>query len=448
MLNRTELFAVNLPRYTSYPTAPHFHSGIDEWTYRDWLRDLPSEPQLSLYVHIPFCDTLCWFCGCHTSAVSNYHPVREYMELLLQEMVLLEKALPRRHRVVNIHWGGGSPTILSPADIGKLNIAIRSHFDVLPEAEFAVEIDPRGFTLDTVKAMARGGLTRASIGLQDCNPLVQHAINRVQTNSETIQAIKMLRSEGVNHINLDLVYGLPHQTAGSWRETLDFAVELMPDRLAVFGYAHVPHFKKHQALIPQDALPGIAERLELSDLAREVLCRSGYLPIGLDHFAKSGDDLAIAARAGTLRRNFQGYTTDQAPVLLGLGASSIGSLPEGYVQNIPKVPLYRAFIEKARLPIVRGIGLSEDDKIRRQIIERLMCGAKVDLETIASQWHRDVSMFAGCLDRLSPLIDEGLVDRAGMQIKVAKEWPAAARLAAAAFDAYLTKGIRTHSLAV
>ncbi len=443
-----ELFAVNVPRYTSYPTAPHFHSGIGENTYREWLGALPQDAPLSLYVHIPFCDTLCWFCGCNTGVVNQYKPVEEYLSLLLREIELLAAAIPGRRAVSHIHWGGGSPTILSPADIVRLSDGLRRHFDILPDSEFAIEIDPRGLTRESVKALAKAGLTRASIGLQDCDVAVQRAINRIQTKEETAQAVQMLREEGVKSINLDLIYGLPYQTLNSWRLTLDFALSLCPDRLAVFGYAHVPQFKKHQALIPMEALPDSSARLDMAQFAQGFLCERGYTAIGLDHFAKPGDAMAKAAEAGKLSRNFQGYTTDCAMTLLGLGASSIGSLPQGYVRNLPTVPLYRAMIETGRLPIARGIALNDEDRIRRKVIEDLMCRLEVDLKEVAEHAGRTCSMFDSSLERLAPLIEEGVVERHGMRINIPREWSPALRLATAAFDEYLAKGKAVHSASV
>ena len=444
----SELFAVNVPRYTSYPTAPHFHAGISETTYRDWLGALPATAPLSLYLHIPFCDTLCWFCGCNMSVVNRYKPVEDYLALLIREIDLLAAAIPGRRAVSHIHWGGGSPTLLNGAGIRKLGESLRSRFDATQDAEFAIEIDPRGLTLQTVKSLASAGLTRASIGLQDCDPQVQKAINRVQTPAETADAVAMLRGEGIASINLDLIYGLPHQTFAGWQATLEFALGLAPDRLAVFGYAHVPQFKKHQALISEDALPGLEARFAMAQLAQEVITAHGYLAIGLDHFARPGDTMAKAAKAGTLTRNFQGYTTDTGAALLGLGVSSIGALPQGYVQNQSTVPLYRPMIEKGRLPIARGVALGAEDRIRRKAIETLMCRLEVDLEELAAEAGMAPSAFAAPIDRLAPLIAQGMVEKQGMTIKVPRQWSAALRLAASAFDEYLPRNKAVHSLSV
>jgi len=445
---KTDLFAARVPRYTSYPTAPHFHSGVDHATYRRWLKEIPAETPLSLYVHVPFCDTLCWFCGCHTTVVNHYAPVLDYCGLLAQETALVAEALGTRRPVRHIHWGGGSPTMLQPRDIGRFNEILRGSFAVAPDVEFAVEIDPRGLTQASVEALARAGLTRASIGLQDCDPAVQKAINRIQTREETMRAIALLRAAGVKSINLDLLYGLPKQTLASWEETLHFALELAPDRLAVFGYAHVPSFKKHQALIAERLLPDLDTRLCQVELANQILGANGYVAVGLDHFAKPGDIMAKAAKTGTLRRNFQGYTTDTASTLVGLGASAIGSLPQGYVQNMPAVPHYRTALAKGHLPISRGIALSPEDRLRRDVIERLMCDLEVDLAAESARFGRQPVLFHDSLSNLAPLIQAGAVSVEHNLIRISPQWRVAARLVCAAFDTYLAPDLAKHSMSV
>ncbi len=444
----SELFGANVPRYTSYPTAPHFHAGIGPATYEAWLADLPENAPLSLYVHIPFCDTLCWFCGCHTAVVNNYAPVLSYCAWLEREIELVARYLKGRHPVTHIHWGGGSPTMLQPAQIESLNRTIRGQFDVAADAEFAIEIDPRGLTPACVQALARAGVTRASIGLQDCDPQVQRAINRIQSEQETMVAVSLLRAVGITSINVDIIYGLPHQTLAKWENTLDFALSLDPDRLAVFGYAHVPKFKKHQALIPTASLPGLEERFHQAELAREILCGHGYQSIGLDHYAKPSDSLAKAATEGRLHRNFQGYTTDTSTVLLGVGASAIGSLPQGYIQNHSAVPAYRAALEAGLLPVTRGVALSDDDRMRRQVIERLMCDLKVDLDDIAVRFGHTRDAFSDSLHALEPLRQDNVIAMAGGTITVNPRWRSAVRIACAAFDQYLVKQAALHSASV
>jgi oxygen-independent coproporphyrinogen-3 oxidase len=444
----SDIFAAKVPRYTSYPTAPHFHAGINQGIYRQWLADIAPETPLSLYLHIPFCDTLCWFCGCHTVVVNNYAPVRDYCDLLLREIELVAGALGARRPVQHIHWGGGSPSMLQPADIARLNQAFRDRFEVAPDAEFAVEIDPRGLTQETVAAFAQAGLTRASIGVQDCDPEVQKAINRMQSREETLAALAMLRDAGVKSINMDLLYGLPHQTLEKWETTLHFALELAPDRLAVFGYAHVPAFKKHQALIPEHLLPDMETRLRQAEMANQILCAHGYVAVGLDHFARPGDSMAQAAMQGTLARNFQGYTTDKAPVLIGLGASAISALPQGYVQNLAAVPLYRPAVIAGRLPIQRGVALSRDDRIRRHVIERLMCDMQVDLDAASQAFGENPAMFEESLATLAPLAKQDIVSLQGGTVSIAPRWRVATRLVCAAFDTYLPGGGARHSASV
>ncbi len=447
-MQASEIFEAKVPRYTSYPTAPHFHAGVGPDVFRRWLEEIDPAVPLSVYLHIPFCDTLCWFCGCHTSVVNNYGPVADYCDLLLREMALVARALGGRRKVNHIHWGGGSPTMLRPGDIARLNDATRMHFDVASDAEFAVEIDPRGLTQESVDALAKAGLGRASIGVQDCDPAVQKAINRIQTEGETRAVIGMLRAAGVESINLDLLYGLPRQTLHSWEKTLHFALSLDPDRLAVFGYAHMPSFKKHQTLISAASLPDVKTRLCQAELAGRVLRAHDYVAVGLDHYAKPFDSMARALAGGSLARNFQGYTTDRAQALIGLGASAIGALPQGYVQNMPAVPLYRASVMQGRLPVARGIALTAEDRLRRHIIERLMCDLHVNLDAACANHDVSPTRLRDSVSALGALAALGAVSIEGARITIPPSWRAATRLVCAAFDAYLGAGIARHSIAV
>ena len=443
-----ERFAANVPRYTSYPTAPHFHPGVKDETVRAWLGELPPDTPLSLYAHIPFCDSLCWFCACHTKAVNHYAPVRAYCDLLLGEIDRVAAALPARMTVRHIHWGGGSPTILDAGDIARLSGRMRARFDIAPDAEFAVEIDPRGFSPAMAADFARAGVTRASMGVQDCDPAVQRAISRIQSEDETFDAIAHLRTEGVRSINIDLVYGLPRQTLESWARTLDFILWLRPDRIAVFGYAHVPAFKKQQQLIPAELLPDVETRLAMAEQARHILCGHGYAAVGIDHYALPGDALARAAAEGRLHRNFQGYTTDSAASLIGFGASAISALPQGYAQNEINVPDYRARLAAGALPVARGVALGDGDRLRRAIIERLMCDLEADLDVLlreAPPAARDLEDAFAQLDRLAA---DGIVRLEGAKVIIPAEWRAAARLVAACFDAYLGGRAARHSVAV
>jgi oxygen-independent coproporphyrinogen III oxidase len=447
-MNSQDIFAARVPRYTSYPTAPHFHPGIDGGTHRGWLAALDPQLPLSLYVHIPFCDSLCWFCGCHTKAVNGYAPLAAYLDALETEIARTAEALGARRQVTHIHWGGGSPTMLKPHDMRQLGALLRSHFDVAAGAEFAVEIDPRGFTAEMAEALAAIGVNRASIGVQDFAPDVQRAINRMQDFETTANCVGLLRANGIDRLNIDLIYGLPHQSVKGLVQAIGEVLSLSPDRLAIFGYAHVPSFKKHQNLIPEAALPDLDARFRQAEAAQEQVRRAGYAAIGLDHFAKPDDAMARAAQARTLKRNFQGYTTDDAAALIGFGASAISSLPQGYAQNIVEVPAWRTAVADGRLPVARGIALDDEDRIRSAVIERLMCDLTVDLAVIASAYGRQPAMFADALASLQPYARDGIVEIDGWRIRVPERWRAAVRVVCAAFDTYLAAGTARHSAAV
>jgi oxygen-independent coproporphyrinogen III oxidase len=330
-VNLAERYDMRVPRYTSYPTAPHFTEAVGSDRYVEWLGELKPGQDVSLYFHIPFCDTLCWFCGCHTKIVRNYKPVTEYIKVISKEISLISSRVSGRVKASHIHWGGGSPTILTGDDWRQIMDWIGKHFDIASDAEIAVEMDPRDTTEEYVKALAGAGVNRASIGVQDFDPEVQKAVNRIQSFETTERVVGWLRDHGITGLNMDLMYGLPHQTTERVVSTVDQAVTLAPQRIALFGYAHVPWMKAHQKLIDADTLPDTAARWDQAQAAANRLVEAGYEAIGLDHFARSDDSLAKARRDGRLHRNFQGYTVDEAPVLLGFGASAIGSLPQGYV---------------------------------------------------------------------------------------------------------------------
>lgn len=441
-------YDLKVPRYTSYPTAPHFSDAVDGATYRAWLAALDPRLGLSLYFHIPFCDSMCWFCGCYTKIVNRYRPVREYLDVLLAEIELVADRLPARFAARHLHWGGGSPTMLTGDDWLRIIDALRRRFEIAEDAEIAVELDPRDASEEYIRALAVAGVNRASIGVQDFHPEVQAAINRIQPFAVVERVCGWLRRHGINGINLDLMYGLPHQSVERVLDMVDKAVRLAPSRIALFGYAHVPWMKSHQRLIDESALPGIEERYRQFAAAARRLEEAGYRPIGLDHFARPGDSLAVALAEGRLRRNFQGYTSDDAPVLLGFGASAIGSLPKGYVQNVQPLNTYREATVAGRLPIGRGIALSADDRLRAEIIERLMCELAVDLAAVCRRHHRRLSDLGGSLQRLTPLIEDGIAVIEEERLRVTDEGRPFLRLVAAAFDAYLNEGTKRHSRAV
>jgi len=437
-----------IPRYTSYPTAPHFQAGVGADTARQWLEAMPADLPLSLYLHIPFCDTLCWFCGCHTKIVRRYQPVADYLELLERKIRIVAKRLGRLQPVAHVHFGGGSPTIMKGDDVLSLGAAIREEFDVAEDAEWAVEIDPRDLGPDVLKAFADIGVNRASIGLQDINPLVQQAINRVQPMDETASVIAELRAAGVKALNLDLMYGLPYQTRDHVIRTVDAALELNQDRLALFGYAHVPHMKTHMKMIPERALPDGPARFEQAETAAARLVVAGYRRIGLDHFARADDPMAVALEAGRLQRNFQGYTTDRASALWGLGASAIGSLPQGYLQNAVPLHAYRDAIRQGRLAVAKGIALSDDDRILRTAIEQLMCTLSLDLAELESVHDLPPETFAAEMAALENMQSDGLVRLDGDRITVTEAGRPFVRCVAAVFDTYLGRGAARHARAV
>jgi oxygen-independent coproporphyrinogen-3 oxidase len=399
-----------VPRYTSYPTAPQFTPTMRAAAYRAWLGGLDPSLPLSLYCHIPFCDSLCWFCGCHTKIVRRYEPIAAYLELLLREVDRVAERLDGRRKVCHVHLGGGTPTILEPGDMERLFGRLRERFDLLPGADIAVENDPREFNQDLVRAMARVGVNRASLGLQDVNPQVQRAVNRVQSMDETKRVADSLRAAGIGSINIDLMYGLPYQTVARVLTTVEAVLSLKPERICLFGYAHVPRMKRHQRLIDEQTLPDAEERFAQYMAAVTRLREAGYVWVGLDHFALPDDRLAVAARQRTLHRNFQGYTTDEAPVRLGFGASAIGSLPQGFVQNEVSTHAYRDALEAGGLPIARGLTLGDDDRLRGAVIERLMCFLDVDLDEVRREFAEDPHVFADALVALAAMEADGLVE--------------------------------------
>ncbi len=437
-----------VPRYTSYPTAPHFKPDITDRTYGSWLAELEQNQPLSLYLHVPFCAELCLYCGCNTAVTRSYKAIAAYVECLEREIEIVARHLPGRMAVSHIHWGGGTPTILSPGDLERISRRLGSAFDIRPGAEIAVEIDPRTITPEHVHALAAAGLGRASLGVQDFDPKVQETIRRVQSFEQTAQVAAWLRQAGVSGLNLDLMYGLPFQSIASVRRSVELALRLDPDRIALFGYAHVPWMKRHQALLPEAALPDAVARVEQREAAADAFIRAGYVQIGIDHFARPDDPMAIRHRAGRLHRNFQGYTTDEAEALIGFGTSAIGSLPQGYVQNAPTTVAYREAILAGRLPIVRGVALSEDDRLRRTIIERLMCDFSVDLHGLASEFHRNAADFRHEIATIDELAADGLVVRDGLTLTIPDEGRALVRTVCAVFDRYLENGAQRHSRAL
>ncbi len=434
-----------LPRYTSYPTAPHFSAAIGADTYAEWLEAIPQNASASLYLHVPFCRAMCWYCGCHTSVARRDEPIAVYAGALRCEIDLVSRQIGRRLQVDHVHFGGGTPTIMAPEAFADLIGSIRHSFIVGPAAEIAVEIDPRRLTPEMTEALAYGGVNRASLGVQSFDPVVQRAINRVQSFEVTAEATEGLRRAGIAGINFDLIYGLPHQTVASCLDTVRQCVELRSDRLSVFGYAHVPAFKKHQRKIEEAVLPDSIERHRQFEAIAGALMRAGYVQIGLDHFALPGDGMTAALREGTLRRNFQGYTTDTSNVLLGFGASAIGRLPQGYVQNEVGTRAYSESIASGRLATVKGYALTADDRLRAEIIERIMCDFGADLGQICARHGSAAEAVLKSAPRLRDLISDGIVELDGASLVVPDESRFLLRSVAAAFDAHLDGSKQLHS---
>jgi oxygen-independent coproporphyrinogen-3 oxidase len=432
----------NVPRYTSYPTAPHFTAAVGPARYAEWLEALPREASLSLYIHVPFCTELCHYCGCNTRAVRKREPVDAYAQRLIEEIALLSALNGRK--LIHLHWGGGTPSILGPQWLETVAGRLASLFDLSNLKEHAIELDPRRVDRPLLRTLRLIGVNRASLGVQDASPHVQQLIGRVQPFELVERAADGLREAGIENLNIDLMYGLPGQGTREVARSAELSASLNPQRLALFGYAHVPWFKTHQRLIAEADLPDVEARLTQAAVAAETLQSFGYKLIGLDHFALPGDELAIAAAEHRLHRNFQGYTVDDADALIGLGASAIGKLPQGFVQNAPDLAGYSRAVSGGRFATVKGLAVSDDDRLRSQIIERLMCDLAVNLDGFEGGAVR----FAEELAALKPLAEEGLLTISGAQVTVTERGRPFVRIAAAAFDAYLKSGQKRHSVAV
>tara|TARA_R110002072_G_scaffold171065_6_gene324833 strand:+ start:583 stop:1926 length:1344 start_codon:yes stop_codon:yes gene_type:complete len=422
----------NTPRYTSYPTAPHFHGGVDARVFAGWLADMDPAASGSLYLHIPYCREMCWYCGCSTRATQKSGPIAAYTETLLTEVDRAADQFTTRPIIAHIHFGGGTPTILSEAQFAAVMHRIRTRFAASPTAEIAIEIDPRIFTASKARHLAQCGVNRASIGVQTFDADVQARINRIQPLQTVRDCVENLRAVGIDNISFDLLYGLPGQTLESCRDSVETALSLLPDRLSVFGYAHVPHMKRHQKLIRSEDLPGPELRIEQALIMADAAQRCGFLPVGIDHYARPDDDMGRILKEGRMRRNFQGYTTDHSDFLLGLGASAISRTPAGYAQNSPDVPSWSTAIKAGSLATARGIILSPDDCARAEIIEQLMCELQVDLDAVTTARNVPVTM-----PHLDDLTRDGIVRRQGNCISLTEGSRMLARVVAARFDAYL-----------
>lgn len=430
------LFDSRVPRYTSYPTAPVFNPSVGSDAQARHIAALDPAVPVSVYIHIPFCERLCWFCACRTQGTQSLSPVESYVGTLEAELALLAKTLPDGIQMGRLHWGGGTPTILPPALIHRLAKAVKSVFPPTSDWEFSVEIDPTLVDKDKISALAAEGMSRASIGIQDFDPLVQEAIGRAQPYEVTMDCVDDLRAAGITSLNADLVYGLPHQTPGRMADTLDKVLSLKPDRIALFGYAHVPWVAKRQKLIDEAVLPDDLARHALAGQSAAAFTQAGFDTIGIDHFALPQDSLAEAAQTGHLRRNFQGYTVDTCPALIGVGASSISRFPGGYVQNAAATPAYVKQIEAGELAGSRGHQMSPQDLLRARAIEMIMCDFTLDLKALRLEFgdlcqtlQADITQVCERFGDLVTLTDDALVIRPDARPLT--------RLIASLFDAHM-----------
>ncbi|RLQ89326.1 oxygen-independent coproporphyrinogen III oxidase [Notoacmeibacter ruber] len=428
------------PRYTSYPTAPHFGADVGPSLVPELISACGHHNQTSVYLHIPYCDRLCWFCGCHTKQTKRYEPVQAYVETLVQEIEAFGERAGFRPVMSALHLGGGSPSLLKSEDMARIGEVVRRVFDVRDDAEIALEIDPSDVTDDTLDGLVALGLTRASIGVQDFDPDVQTAINRPQTYETTAAVADAVRKRTGCTLNIDALYGLPRQTSERLERTIEQVISLSPDRVALFGYAHVPWAKTHQRMIADSDLPGRHERLSQAAMAADQLRAAGYETIGFDHFAKPEDSLAVAARTGQLQRNFQGYTADAAPVLIGFGASAISQYPGGYIQNIVPTNNYRTAVANGEPTAARGYALTEDDRMRAFAIARLLCDFRLDFTALAEQFGSSVWPVA---ERVKQCVaDDGfaLASIEGWVLTIPDDARSFARIVASWLDAYRTEG--------
>jgi oxygen-independent coproporphyrinogen-3 oxidase len=423
-----------VPRYTSYPTAAQFTSAVGSAEHVRWLNDLKGD-FAALYLHVPFCRQLCWYCACHTMAMRSERTLERYSAALRHELRMLAAAAADLI-VGSVQWGGGTPSQLGAAKLRKIGGDIKDHFDRRAGAEMSMEIDPRYCDADLVEAMAAIGVNRASLGVQDFDVAVQQAINRTQSFELTQSALRRLRAAGIARINIDLVYGLPRQTEASLARTLDQAIALDADRFAVFAYAHVPWMKLHQRLIDTDRLPQAAERAAMATLVAERLTAAGYAQVGLDHFARPGDALERATRDRTLRRSFQGYICDESAWVVGAGASAISSLPQGYSQNVVDVAGYMSAVEQGRFATVRGVAVDADDRLRADIIARLMCTYAADIDAICHRHGVAPRQFLETISGLDQLKQDGLVMVDRGHLEVTDLGRPLVRSVCAAFDRY------------
>ena len=431
------------PRYTSYPTAPLFNAAFTAADFRNEIVATNSPgttADLSLYVHIPFCDTLCFFCGCTMLVTRDRKRIDEYLRYLKTEISRIASLIAPGRRVTQLHWGGGTPTHLSPEEMRELASALRSAFEFAPDAECSVEIDPRELDREHLEALAESGFNRMSMGVQDFELPVQSAVNRIQPEWVSRQVYGWARELGFSSINIDLMYGLPHQTVDSFERTVRGVIGYSPDRIAVFNYAHVPWLKPHQKLIHQDDLPTPEAKLDILKMTIELLTANGYEYIGMDHFARPDDELARARANRTLYRNFQGYSTKAGADLYGFGMSSISHFENIYAQNTKTLTEYYRALDAGTLATHVGYRMTADDHVRKHVIMRLMCDLDLDMESVERQFGIQFeTYFARAMDALVPLEQDRLIERRGNHLVIVGPGRLLLRNIAMCFDAYLER---------
>ncbi|RTZ73081.1 MAG: oxygen-independent coproporphyrinogen III oxidase [Gammaproteobacteria bacterium] len=429
------------PRYTSYPTAVQFHEGFGNADYARIARESNASGRpLSLYFHIPFCDTICFYCACNKVATKDRSKGNEYLARLHREIALQGELFDFSRPVTQLHWGGGTPTFISHDEMRELMRVTGEHFQLLPDdqGEYSIEIDPREATAETVALLREIGFNRMSLGVQDFDPRVQQAVNRIQSEEETLAVLDAARAEGFRSVSIDLIYGLPFQSRESFERTLDRIIEVGPDRLSVFNYAHLPQIFKPQRRINADELPPPEVKLEILHMTAQKLADAGYVYIGMDHFARPDDELAIAQREGTLYRNFQGYSTHADCDLVGLGITSIGMVGNCYAQNLKDLEQYYARIDAGELAVFRGLELTREDELRRDVITRLICNFQLDFSAVEAQWGIDFrEHFANELARLEEMAADGLLEVTDTAIQVLPVGRMLIRNICMTFDAYL-----------
>ncbi len=429
-----------VPRYTSFPTAVQFNQDLDNLSLEECYSIIPRDESISIYIHIPFCHSLCYYCGCNTKIVNSTKPIEYYVDTMLREIKLIGRFVPNNLRVSRIHFGGGSPNYASFFSLVRIINTLADVFDLDENTDLDMECDPRLLNQLKINMLSRMSISRISLGIQDFDENVQHAINRVQPFEQIKRNVEDLRHAGIEHINFDLITGLPEQNLDTVNRTIDKTIELNPNRIAVFPYAHVPWMKRHQKLLEKYKMPDAFERFKMNMLVEKRLTNAGYKMVGIDHFVHEDDSLYKMQRAGTLRRNFQGYTDDTSDYLIGIGLSSISSLNNIYAQNTTDSPSYQKMVKNDDLPVKRGFILSAEDIRRRSLIERLMCDFKIDLND-----YPDIHI---PYDKLASLEQDGLITMKDNHLSVTDEGKSFTRVVAACFDPYLKTDGQNHAKAI